>query len=47
MSGLQVNGQSALESNDTEEKLSGTENPFEAYKLEAGVNAKTLRDGVL
>ena len=41
-SGLQVNGQCALELNDLGEKLSETENLFEASKFEMGVDAKTL-----
>ena len=45
-SGLQINGESALDSNDPEKKLSETENLFEADKFEAGVDAKTLRDEV-
>ena len=47
MSGLQVNGQSALESNDPEKMLSGTEDLFEAYKFETGVDTKTSQDDVL
>ena len=47
MSGLQVNGQSALDSNDPEKMLSETEDLFEAYKFETGFDAKTSRDRVL
>ena len=45
-SGLQVNGQSTLESNDPEKMLSETEDLFEAYKFAMGVDAKTFRDEV-
>ena len=41
-SGLQVNGQCALELNDLGKKLSETEKLFEASKFEMGVDAKTL-----
>ena len=46
MSGLPANGQSALESNDPEKKLTETADRFEAYKFAMGVDAKTFRDEV-
>ena len=46
-SGLQVNGQCALASNAPGKTLSDTEDLFEAYKFETGVDTKTSRDDVL